>query len=435
MTAQTLLIRETALRSPNAVEPPVAAGGTPTVRCASTGLYLRIVPLKAYDTPVGRERWHNLAVRALVPNVFYEPEFAIPALIPFGDDVQLLLIGDERGPDGQLLGVLPFRISSRRWGLPLPVAVGWSHPFATLGVPLIDRDRARDTIATLLNAARVLPGMPRRMVLPLIPDKGPFAELLSELLQQENLREIRLDGYARAVLDPAIGERDGYLEAKLSSRTRSKLRTKMRRLERQGEVRFETISAGEAIDDALEDFLTLEAEGWKGRGGTAVKCSPAEIQFLRHVVKNLSACGRVRIDRLRLNGRTLASSIIYLTGEQAWCGKICYDETQAAGSPGSQLIMYITNALLSDPSIARADSCTPPNRPYMNLYWAERLPLSNRVIELAGGDPLHPVAAMLEQGRRRLSNALHDFKARHHAGQEKRRQKNADREPPSPPSE
>ncbi len=431
MTAQTLLTREAAPRPLNAVEPsvPVAA---PPVRCADTGLYMRIVPLKAYDNPNGRERWHNLAVRALVPNVFYEPEFAIPAMIPFGDDVQLLLIADERGPDVQLLGLLPFRISTRRWGVPLPVAVAWNHPFAALGVPLIDRDRARDTIATLLNAARVLPGMPRRMVLPLIPDHGPFAELLDELLQQDNLRELRLDRYARAILDPPLGARDHYLENKLSSRTRGKMRTELRRIERQGTVTFETITARDEIDDALEDFLALEAAGWKGRGGTAVSCSPAEIEFLRQTVRNLAACGRVRIDRLRLDGRTLASSIIYLTGDQAWCAKICYDESQAASSPGSQLVMYITSELLADPSIARADSCTPPNRPFMSKFWGEQLALSNRVIELAGGDPLHPLAAMLEQGRRRLSHAFHEFKERRNAGHDKRRPANGDSEKQSP---
>lgn len=435
MTAQTLLTREAARRPLNALEPsvPVAA---PPVRCADTGLYLRIVPLKAYDNPSGRERWHNLAVRALVPNVFYEPEFAIPALTPFGnDDVQLLLIADERGPDAQLLGLLPFRISTRRWGVPLPVAVAWNHPFAALGVPLIDRDRARETIATLLNAARVLPGMPRRMVLPLIPDHGPFAELLDELLQQDNLRELRLDRYARAMLEPEVGQRDHYVESKLSSRTRGKMRTELRRIERQGAVTFETITARDEVEDALEDFLALEAAGWKGRGGTAVSCSPAEIEFLRQTVKNLAACGRVRIDRLRLDGRTLASSIIYLTGEQAWCAKICYDESQSASSPGSQLVLYITNALLADESIARADSCTPPNRPFMSKFWGEQLALSNRVIELTGGDPLHPLAAMLEQGRRKLSHALHEFKARRQAGAEKRLRKKGDHEQQAPQSE
>ncbi|MCK7474022.1 MAG: hypothetical protein MZV49_12025 [Rhodopseudomonas palustris] len=60
MTAQTLLTRAAARRPPTAAEPPLPVAAPP-VRCADTGLYMRIVPLKAYDNPNGRERWHNLA--------------------------------------------------------------------------------------------------------------------------------------------------------------------------------------------------------------------------------------------------------------------------------------------------------------------------------------------------------------------------------------
>src|SRR5580658_1810069 len=95
------------------------------------------------------EEWRELAARALVPNVFYEPAFALAAAPLFGRDAGAVLVWSGTMPR-KLLGFFPARIETRRYGLRLPVLVGWTHPFAPLVVPLVEREAAEPVIAAWL---------------------------------------------------------------------------------------------------------------------------------------------------------------------------------------------------------------------------------------------------------------------------------------------
>src|SRR5690606_7586710 len=125
--------------------------------------------------------WADLAGRTLVPNIFYEPEFALPAGLPFGDGVQVLAIHADASPDALLLGLWPFRLARFRWGLPLPVLLGWTHPFAASGLPLLDAERADEALEALFNAPFSFTGLPRRALMPLVPDDGAFSEAMARV--------------------------------------------------------------------------------------------------------------------------------------------------------------------------------------------------------------------------------------------------------------
>src|SRR5262249_51403148 len=85
--------------------------------------------------------WHVLASRAVEPNVFYEPAFALAAGPVFGKDTRAVLV---RNTLGRLVGVFP--------GHPgrLKIA-GWVHPYAPLGVPLVDRSAPEAVISAWLD--------------------------------------------------------------------------------------------------------------------------------------------------------------------------------------------------------------------------------------------------------------------------------------------
>src|SRR5262245_29766446 len=90
------------------------------------------------------EAWRALAARALEPNVFYEPAFAQAAAPLFGRNVGAVLVWSGH----RLIGLFPGRIE-RRGGLTR--LVGWTHPFAPLGTPLVDRDMAEAAIGAWLE--------------------------------------------------------------------------------------------------------------------------------------------------------------------------------------------------------------------------------------------------------------------------------------------
>ncbi|MGC2135815.1 MAG: hypothetical protein WA661_21410, partial [Xanthobacteraceae bacterium] len=72
--------------------------------------------------------WRDLAGRAIEPNIFYDPGFALAAASVFGNDVGAVLVWSGTTPR-RLLGFFPAHISERRYGLKLPVLVGWTHPY------------------------------------------------------------------------------------------------------------------------------------------------------------------------------------------------------------------------------------------------------------------------------------------------------------------
>lgn len=376
--------------------------------CSETGYSVSVTSLFPAREVV--EQWRDLATRALVPNLFYESEFAQAASIPFGKNVQLLTISTIDDGQQRMLLAWPFRIAHQRWGIPLRVMLGWGHPFASLGVPLIDADRAEQAVRSLLAVHRTIPTLPARALLQLIPEDSPFSEILTRLQQEHGRSFSHTERHDRPYW--RRGEADDPI-ATLSSSTKSKLRQEFRRLERDGKVTHEIITDAAQLPAALDDYLALEASGWKARAGTAIPQSETETAFIRRLVDDLAAQGRVRIDRLRLGETTLASSITYFSGAyHGWYAKISYNEDHAKNSPGSQLVLKVTEDFRLNTALAYADSCAPAGHPLMRKFWSTRFFLSNVMLPLTDRDPLFPLAARLEQWRPRLRGAVRKLRDR-----------------------
>ena len=316
-----------------------------------------------------RDAWRDLSVRALDPNVFYDPAFALPAAPVFGDPGAVVVWSK----GGHLIGLFPARVA-RRYGV-MAALTGWTHPYAPFGVPLVDREEAEGAITAFLDHAEAK-GM--LVLLPLIAAEGPFATALSRVLVRRGGAMERYGAHARALLAPA-DDRIRYLDH-IAHRKLKELRRQRRRLADKGKVSFDTARTPDAVASAFAQFLTLEAAGWKGRFGSAAIEHPAISAFMQQAVTRLAADGRVRIDRLTQHGRALAATITLCAGDSAWLWKIAYDETVARASPGVQLTLDVTESLLADVSVARADSCATADHPMIDHLWRERLALADLLI-------------------------------------------------------
>jgi len=322
--------------------------------------------------------WRELAARALEPNVFYEPAFALAAAPVFGRDVGAMLVWSGTSPR-RLLGFFPARIETRRYGIKLPVLVGWTHPFAPLGVPLVEREAAEPVIAAwlaYLSAAEALPGL---LLLPLLPADGPFAAALQAILRRAQIPAADFNRHHRALL-AQNGDRSLYVERALGARKHKELRRIGRRLAESGALLFTAATEPSAVAVAAEDFLGLEASGWKGRAGTAAADHDKLGGFMRTALNGLAAEGKVSINRLLLDGQAIAAAIMLRSGRGAWFWKIAYDETFARFSPGVMLTVALTEELLDDFTIAQADSCATERHPMIDRVWRERLALCDRLI-------------------------------------------------------
>jgi CelD/BcsL family acetyltransferase involved in cellulose biosynthesis len=361
--------------------------------------------------PIAAE-WRELAARALEPNVFYEPAFALAAAAVFGADAGAVLVWS-RGAAPQLLGLFPARVEPRRYGVKLPVLVGWTHPYAPLGTPLVDREAADAVIAAWLGHVVDDARLPKLVLLPDLPRQGPLAAALSLTLDQRGSRSADFACHARALLQPA-GKRANYLDRSLGGKRRKNLRRQRKLLAKTGTLRLDYASESDAIPPALADFLALEAAGWKGRAGTAIRRNAEIADFVRRAVVALAEHGRAQVHRLMLDQRPIAAGIVLRSGTAAWFWKIAYDETFSSSSPGTQLTLDLTQALLADTSLVRVDSCAVAGHPMIDHIWRERLPIGDRLLSV-GGDARFALARTLEGARRAAATAaraLRDLLAR-----------------------
>ncbi len=318
------------------------------------------------------DQWRSLAARALEPNVFYDPAFALAAAPVFGKDCGAVLVWSARG---NLMGLFPARLAG--WSqATLPAVTGWTHPYAPLGTPLVDRHEAEAVIAAWLEHLAREPSMPALLMLPMLPEGGAFAHALDAVLARKHLRSASFGRHRRALLKPGNSQD----EQALSRSRRKELMRLRRRLEEFAPVTFSTVRTPEPIAPAIEDFLVLEASGWKGVARTAAAYDPAVRRFLETAVTALAAQGQARIDRMHLGQRAVAVAITLTSGDAGWFWKIAHNEGVARFSPGVQLVYELTPQLSSQPGLARVDSCAAADHPMIDSMWHGRLALCDRLI-------------------------------------------------------
>ncbi len=341
--------------------------------------------------------WRDLAARALEPNVFYEPAFALAAAAVFGNDVGAVLVWSGTQPR-QLLGFFPARIEERHYGIKLPILTGWTHPYAPLGTPLVDREAAEPAIAAWLAHIATNPALPGLLLLPLVAEDGAFASALSRSLERSQIEWTDFGRHSRALLVPG-DDRAHYLERAVSTHRHRELRRTGRRLADQGALLFTTATTPQSVAADIEDFFALETAGWKGDGGTAAASSIELHGFFKAAVEELAFEGKAQVDRLLLDGRAIAAAVTLISGSTAWYWKIAYDEAYARYAPGMLLSAALTERLAEEEGVARTDSCAGSGPSMLDPLWSERLHLCDRMIAVCPSAPF-AVASRLETLRR-----------------------------------
>lgn len=250
-------------------------------------------------------------------------------------------------------GFFPARIENHRYGVKLPVLVCWTHPYAPLGLPLIEHEGAEPIIAAWLAHIAADASLPGLLVLPFLPEDSAFAAALSAIMRRARMPFADFNHYRRALLEPNDGqqldERLFYVEQSIGQHQHKELRRHWRRLSDSGAVLFTAATEPAPIGTALEDFFALEAGGWKGRVGTAAAGHDDIHRFIRTAVESLAAEGKVAIERILVDGSPIAAAIVLRSGRHAWFWKIAYDESFARFSPGVMLSVVVTDDLLGRP--------------------------------------------------------------------------------------
>lgn len=329
-----------------------------------------------------------LADAAPEANVFVEPAMLEAAQRADPATPIVVLLAWDADATDRLVGVWAF---ARRGGV-LPCLRAPAVPFASMGSPVVLSEWTEDTVAAWLAQISADRGLPKLLDLNPARDSGPF-RLALDRLATRGLCTVRVRArHRRAMLESDL-DGEAYLRGTLSNSRRAKLRQLRAKLGRQGEVRY-VLHEGEAVAAAGEEFLALEALGWKGRRGSAMQSDEAGADFLRRALAGMAGEGLASVSALTLDGRTISMCVLLRSGRTAFTWKIAYDEGWGGFSPGYQLALDDTAMLLADSAIRRSDSCAAAEVGMMSEIWAERAETADLYIGVRPGRSPHFMAAM-----------------------------------------
>ena len=247
--------------------------------------------------------WRDLLARADVANVFMHPSLAALDACDPNTRVVTLLAWREHEGRRHLAGTWTFGIrQAPRSIIPISTLTAPAFAHVFLGSPVIDRDMLEATLTAMLDHIADDPRLPNILALDDMRADSATMQALKRVLAARGSKPCIMRRSSRPML---ASRRDAksYFETALSASSRKKLRQHRRRLAEQGAIESIKITELGTLSHAVEDFLTLEAAGWKGRKHTALLCNPADANFARQLVSTLAPQGDAWIHAITLDRR------------------------------------------------------------------------------------------------------------------------------------
>lgn len=341
----------------------------------------------------------DLASHAADPNPYYEPWFMLPLLQAFGAGQRLRFLLIHGG--GELIGFFPFELQPLRRRLPLPCLRMWRDPhwWAFRSTPLVRAGAMAaclDVLGRWLRSGRDGPPLADFINL---PGDTAFAAALREALAQNGGKWGHLTWQRESHLICRQESLEVYLAAILNGDKRRNLQRRQRRLAELGPLSFTDASQDPGL---IDEFLDLEAKGWKGRSGSAIACCPQRRAVAAEILRGAQARGRLSLLALRVGGRLAAARSVLLASPGGFGFKIAYDETPeiARCSPSYLLEMEGLRRLHAETGLQWLDTCADPDAELARAVRWRAMPIL-RVLVCRRHHPAAIALAMLAWQKKR----------------------------------
>jgi CelD/BcsL family acetyltransferase involved in cellulose biosynthesis len=176
----------------------------------------------------------------------------------------------------------------------------------------------------------------------------PFPAVQLNLLSNDPV--VRIDAFTSTPLTHRLNHSltmsinlDVTFETYWGTRNRqlqSNIKRSFRKLEQEGcEPQFVKISDPDQIDAAIERYAALEQKGWKGRIGTALGSSPAQLSFYRRLLSDAASLGRGFVVEYWISGILASSRLLLCNKHRQWVIlKTTHEESLARFAPGRLLL-------------------------------------------------------------------------------------------------
>jgi len=132
------------------------------------------------------------------------------------------------------------------------------------------------------------------------------------------------------------------LSNKFSKNFRGNLRKARNKLTNLSGVECVSVRQQPHLGQALDEFLEVEASGWKGAVGerTAINLDVRLKNFYRSLCETFAPIDACEINLLKADGRCLAGQFCLVIGDTSYILKIGYDESYVQVAPGNMLLEY-----------------------------------------------------------------------------------------------
>jgi CelD/BcsL family acetyltransferase involved in cellulose biosynthesis len=294
-----------------------------------------------------REDWKHITRALGKPHIFHLYEWYESYLNTMSDSPVYFVLARRKGAP---VGVIPLVMATQRLagmtlrGLALP-----HHPHMLLSdAPMTNAGSDNVTIRELIKYLRRQRAV--RWDVLFFPNLLEDSGLLSGLNDGPPALRIS-EPQARCNYLPCLPPDE--LAARLSRNFRGNLRKARNKLARLNRVEFISARSRPEIDRALDEFLAVEASGWKGAAGerSAINLDGRISSFYRSLTMNFSRIGACEINLLRAEGKCIAGQFCLVTGDTSYILKIGYDEAYAQVAPGNMLLEHAIQRHLSEGAI------------------------------------------------------------------------------------
>lgn len=324
--------------------------------------------------------WQALADRSSDPNPFFEPWALLPALNEFAEPETVTLLAYYEAK--QLTGVMPVKRAISYYGYPIPHLSAWSHDNAFCGAPLTLAGSEYSFAEAVHHWADARTNTGLFLHFNHLPEHGPFHAALRHFASNNHIEAGIVHREARAMLQSDQSPEE-YFAAAISGKKRKELRRQLNRLSEHGDIRFDRTTSDAGLAAWIDDFLTLEAAGWKGREKTALSDNEPNERFFRATLTGAGNAGKLERLSLSLDNRPIAMLANFLTPPGAFSFKTTFDENYARFSPGV-LLQKENLDLLANPHIEWADSCAAADHPMIERIWRQKRSMVGVNIGLGG---------------------------------------------------
>ena len=159
----------------------------------------------------------------------------------------------------------------------------------------------------------------------------------------ESLTHVTIIKRPAVACDIILVAKDGHCLDTLSKNFRRNFTKAKNKLAKVGAVDFVSAQTGDNLWHYFDEFLQVEASGWKGASGSgsAIVLHENLRAFYRQVMEDFSQYGQVEINLMRVDEKPIAGQLSFLMGDTVYLFKIGYNEAYAKCQPGHLLIEHM----------------------------------------------------------------------------------------------